>query len=613
MDQHFPLSRLIAAAFAGLFLLLASPVWAAHAYAQWGEPKYPAGFAHFDYVNPQAPKGGEIRLISGLARSNFDKFNPFTMRGSAPANLLELMFESLLTQSMDETATGYGLLAESVDVAPDYLSATFVIRPEARFHNGSPVLAEDVKHSYETLISSEASPIYASVFAQVDKAIVVGERTIRFEFKRPDRDLPLVVGGIPVFSRDWGVVDGVRKPFDEVVMEPPIGSGPYTIGPVVFGRDITYVRDDNYWAANLNVNVGSYNFDKVTVRLYQDNTAKLEALKAGQFDAMQFFSAGDWARRTEGRKFDSGELVKAEFHHKNPAGFQSYFLNTRRPVLQDARVRQALNLALDYEWLNRRLFFDSYKRVHGIFGNTQCQAQGVPSGQELALLEPWRKELPAATFEAVKLPPRTDLTEQGVRDNLRQAQQLLAEAGWKLDSNGVLRNAQNQALTLELLDSNAASIRSVAPWMRNLEKLGITLRFRAVDYALYLQRTQQFDFDIASLNLGGLSHSPGQEYLDLFGTKAAATDGSYNFSGINNPAIDAVIQSMGQAQSHEEFLAACRALERIVLAEDIMVPQWYADTFRVVYNAKLLAFQAPMPPYVTRFDVWAMSTWWHRD
>lgn len=612
MDKQSPLPRLIATAAAGFFLLLACPAWGAHAYAQWGEPKYPAGFAHFDYVNAQAPKGGEIRLISGLARSNFDKFNPFTMRGSAPANLLELMFESLLTASMDETATGYGLLAESVDVAPDHLSATFVIRKEARFHNGKPVLAEDVKHSYETLMSPQASPIYASAFAQIDKAVVLDARTIRFEFKRPDRDLPLVVGGIPVFSRDWGVVDGVRKPFDEVVMDTPIGSGPYTIGPVVFGRDISYVRDPNYWAADLNVNVGSYNFDTVTVRLYQDNTAKLEALKAGQFDAMQFFSAGDWARRTQGRKFDSGELAKEEFHHLNPAGFQSYFLNTRRPLLQDARVRQALNLALDYEWLNKRLFFGSYKRVHGIFGNTQCQAQGAPQGQELALLEPFRKQLPAAVFEPIKLPPRTDLTEEGIRDNLRQAQQLLAEAGWKLDSKGVLRNAQHQPLVLELLDSNASSIRAVAPWMRNLEKLGITLEFRAVDYALYLQRTQQFDFDIATLNLGGLSHSPGQEYLDLFGTKSAATEGSYNFSGINQPAIDAVIQSMGEAQTHDAFLAACRALERIVLAEDVMVPQWYSDTFRVVYNAKQLAYQAPMPPYVTRFDVWAMTTWWHR-
>ncbi|THU01013.1 ABC transporter substrate-binding protein [Lampropedia puyangensis] len=612
MDTHTPFSRLFAALATLVCLLGSAPSWAAHAYAQWGEPKYPSSFTHFDYVNPLAPKGGEIRLISGLARSSFDKYNPFTMRGSAPSNLLELMFESLLTLSMDETATGYGLLAESVDVAADRLSATFVIRQEARFHNGKPVLAEDVKYSYETLISSQAAPLYASVFAQVKRVVVVDERVVRFEFKRPDRDLPLTVGGMPVFSRDWGVVDGVRKPFDEVVMDTPIGSGPYTIGPVVFGRDITYVRDPNYWGAHLNVNVGSYNFDRVTIRLYQDATARLEALKAGEFDAMQFFSAGDWARRTKGRKFDSGELVKAEFEHHNPAGFQSYFLNLRRPLLQDARVRKALNLALDYEWLNQRLFFGSYQRVRGIFGNTQCQAEGAPSAQELALLQPWRKSLPAAVFEPVEPPPRTDTSPDGFRANLRQAQALLAQAGWRLDAKGVLRNADNQVLELELMDSNASSIRAVAPWIRNLEKLGITLRFRAVDYALYLQRTQQFDFDITSLNLGGLTHNPGQEYLDLFGTGAAITEGSYNFAGINNPAIDAVINHMSSAQTHEEFLAGCRALERIVVAEAILIPQWYAATFRAVYNARLLQFHSPMPAYVVRFDVWAMSTWWYQ-
>nr|WP_086121123.1 extracellular solute-binding protein [Hydrogenophaga sp. IBVHS2] len=590
--------------------MVSAPVWAAHGYAIWGELKYPAGFTHFDYVNPQAPKGGELRLVSNLRTSTFDKYNPFTLRGSAPAYLSNLMFDSLLSGALDENGAGYGLLAEDVQAAPDGLSVTFRLRSTARFHNGDPVLAADVKHSFDTLMGPHTSPVYKTILAEVAGLDVLDERTVRYRFRKPNRELPLTVGGLPVFSRQWGnQIDpktGQRKTFDQVVTDIPIGSGPYRIGPVNFGRDITYVRDPAYWARDLPVRRGTANFDRITVKIYKDNTARLEALKAGEFDLMRFFSAGDWARRVNGRRFDSGELVKGEFQHRLPTGFQSYVLNTRRPPLDDIRVRQALGLALDYEWMNRQMFYGAYQRVRGLFGNTDCSAQGLPSPAELALLEPWRTQLPAAVFGPAYAPPRTD-GDQSLRQNLRQAQALLREAGWTV-RDGALRNAQGKPFVLEYLDSAEVGARVVAPWTRNLEKLGVQLRFRPVDFALYQQRLRTFDFDIISLAYGGTS-TPGAEYADLFGSQAARTEDSGNHTGLANPAVDALIERMTAASDRASFTAACRALDRAVSHSHVLIPQWSATTHRMAYNAWRLARPAQMPPYASG-EVWAIDTWW---
>ncbi|HQZ55650.1 MAG TPA: extracellular solute-binding protein [Ottowia sp.] len=581
------------------------PAWAAHGYALWGELKYPPGFAHFDYVNPAAPKGGEIRLVGNSRASTFDKYNPFTIKGSAPTYLSELMFDSLLAGSLDEAGAAYGLLAEDVSVAPDRLSATFRLRPEARFHNGDAVQARDVKHSFDTLIGPHTSPAYKTLLVDVAGVDVLDERTVRFRFRQPNRELPLTVGGLPVFSHKWGQ----GKPFDQVVMEPPIGSGPYRIGPVKFGKDITYVRDARYWARDLNVRRGTGNFDRVQVRIYRDNTARLEALKAGEFDLMAFYSAGDWARRVNGPKFRSGELVKGEFRHRLPTGFQSYVLNSRRPLLRDARVRQALGLAIDYEWMNRQMFYQSYTRVRGIFGNTECAASGLPDEAQLALMTPFRADIPPAAFGPAFEPPRTDGSDNGLRENLRRAQHLLAEAGWRVQG-GVLTNAQGQPLVLEYLDSNEGGARVVTPWMRNLEKLGIRLNFRPVDFALYQQRLQKFDFDITTIAYQG-TLNPGQEYADLFGSRAADTEDSGNLAGVKNPAIDSLISHMVGARAHPEFLAACRALERVVSHSHYLLPQWYSPVHRLAYNAWRLDKPAVVPPYF-RGEAWAIDTWWAR-
>ena len=591
-------------------LLFSPPAWAAHGYALWGDMKYPPGFAHFDYVNPAAPKGGELRLVSNLRLSTFDKYNPFTIRGGAPAYLSQLMFDTLLTGSLDEEGAGYGLLAEDVTVAPDGLSATFRLRREARFHNGDAVLAADVKHSYDTLVGPHTSPAYKTMLIDVAGVDVVDERTVRYRFKRANRELPLTVGGLPVFSRQWG--EG--KPFNEVVMEPPIGSGPYKIGPVKFGKDITYVRDPDYWARELNVRRGTANFDRILVKIYRDNTARLEALKAGEFDLMAFYSAGDWARRVNGKRFDSGELVKGEFQHKLPTGFQSYVLNTRRPLLQDVRVREALGLAVDYEWMNRQMFYNSYTRVSGLFGNTSCAASGLPSAEELALMDPLRGQIPAAAFGIAYTPPRTDQPKDpavgGLRENLRRAQQLLAEAGWTVQS-GTLRNAQGQAFVLEYLDSNEGGARVVTPWMRNLEKLGITLRFRPVDFALYQQRLQKFDFDITTIAYAGTAN-PGQEYADLFGSQAADTEDSGNLAGVKSAAVDSIISLMVSAKTEAQYRAACRTLDRVISHSHVLLPQWFAGTHRMAYNAWRLERPKVTPPYF-RGETWAIDTWWARN
>ncbi len=565
-----------------LLMLLTCPAWAAHGYALWGDLKYPAGFDHFDYVRADAPKGGELRLVSNLRVSTFDKYNPFTIRGSAPAYLSTMMFDTLLLGSLDETSSGYGLLAEDVEVADDGLSATFRLRKEARFHNGDPVLADDVKYSYDTLVGPYVTPAYKTILHDVAGVDVVDPLTVRYRFRSANRELPLTVGSLPVFSRKWGMENGVAKRFDQVVMDIPIGSGPYRIGPVKFGKDITYVRDPAYWARDLNVRLGTANFDRITVKIYKDNTARLEALKAGEFDLMRFFSAGDWARRVNGRKFDTGELVKVEFKHSLPSGFQSYVLNTRRPFLSDVRVREALGLAFDFEWMNRQMFYGAYQRVNGLFGNTACAAKGLPSAEELALLEPWRGQVPDSVFGPMTVPPRTD-GDSSLRGNLRKARALLSEAGWSV-RDGQLRNAKGDPYVVEYLDSSESGARVVTPWARNLEKIGITLQYRQVDFALYQQRLQKFDFDITSLAYQG-TQNPGQEYADLFGSAAADIEDSGNMSGVKSKAIDALVKRMTSARSKEQLLPACRALERVVSHLHLMIPQWMAPTHRIVYNA----------------------------
>ena len=585
---------------------LAPASWAAHAYAQFGDIKYAPGFTHFDYVNPDAPKGGEIRMVPPTRPTNFDKFNPFTLRGTAPYGLGILLIESLLTGNSEEPTTAYGLLADDVTLAADKLSVTFHLNDKARFHNGAPVLAADVLHSYTQLTSKLAAPQYRTIYAEVQGVTVLSERVVRFDFLTPNPELPLVVGGMPVFSRDWGRVNGQAKPLDKIVSEIPIGSGPYKVASPAMGRDITYVRDPAYWGVNLPSRKGQFNFDRISFKIYLDETSRFEGLKAGEFDFLREFISRNWARQYTGKAFTSGELVKRAFENRNPGDFQGYVFNLRNPKFQDVRVRKAIGLAMDFEWMNRQLFYGLYKRVNGYFPNSEFHAEGLPKPDELALLEPLRPQLKPEVFGPVPLSPST--TPPGsLRDNLRQAQALLREAGWTY-RDGALRNAQGAAFTMEFLNDQPSLVRIVGPFQKALEKLGITLTYRIVDFSLGKQKMDAFDFEITTLRLPG-STAPGGELLELFGSKAAATHGSSNVWGIADPAIDALLQKVVTAKTRPELSAAMRALDRVLTNGYYSVPQYYGDAFLIGYRPRPFVLPATVPPYYQP-DTWAMSTWW---
>lgn len=585
-----------------LILGMATPSWAAHAYAQFGDIQYPPGFTHFSYVNPAAPKGGEIRMVPPTRPTNFDKFNPFTLKGTAPHNLAALMFDTLLVGNADEPTTAYGLLAQDVSMAADGRSVVFKLHPAARFHDGKPVLAADVVHAFKTLVSKQAAPQYRVLFAEVKDATALDERTVRFDFTSANRELPLIVGGLPVFSRDWGK----GKPFDQVVAEIPIGSGPYQLASPRMGRDVTYVRDPQYWAADLPVRKGQYNFDRITFRIYLDETSRFEGLKAGEFDFMREFISRNWARQYTGKAFTSGELAKRAFENRNPGDFQGYVFNLRNPKFQDVRVRQALGLAFDFEWMNRQLFYGIYKRVEGYFPNSEFQAQGLPGADELALLEPLRAQLRPEVFGPAARSPST-APPHSLRDNLRQAQALLAQAGWTY-RDGALRNARGEPFTIEFLSDQPSLVRVVTPYQKALEKLGITLTFRSVDFSLAKQRMDAFQFEMTSERIPG-SSAPGTELLDRFGSQAAKTPGSSNAWGIADPAVDALLQKVITATSREQLRAALRALDRVLTHGHYSVPHYYGSAFLVGYRPGRFELPAVVPPY---YDVhnWAMSTWW---
>ena len=579
---------------------------AAHAYAQFGDIKYPAGFTHFDYVNPAAPKGGEIRMVPPTRPTNFDKFNPFTLRGTAPYGLGTLLIESLLTGNLEEPTTAYGLLADDVLVAPDRLSSTFHLNSKARFHNGAPVTAADVLHSYTQLISKLAAPQYRTIYAEVKGVTVVSAQVVRFDFLTPNPELPLVVGGMPVFSRDWGRIAGQSKPFDKIVSDVPIGSGPYKVANPAMGRDITYTRDPNYWGKELPSRKGQFNFDRVNFKIYLDETSRFEGLKAGEFDFLREFISRNWARQYSGKQFTSGELIKRAFENRNPGDFQGYVFNLRNPKLQDVRVRRAIGLAMDFEWMNRQLFYGLYKRVNGYFPNSEFHAKGLPAPDEMALLEPLRAMLKPEVFGSVPLSPST--TPPGsLRENLRQAQALLQEAGWTY-KEGALRNDKGEAFTLEFLNDQPSLVRIVGPFQKALEKLGITMTYRIVDFSLGKQKMDAFDFEISTLRLPG-STAPGGELLELFGSKAAATPGSSNVWGIADPAIDALLQKVVTATTRPDLSAAMRALDRVLTHGHYSVPQYYGDAFLIGYRPGRFSLPATIPPYYQP-DIWAMSTWW---
>ncbi|WP_111517685.1 extracellular solute-binding protein [Cupriavidus phytorum] len=588
--------------------LFSDPAWAAHGFALHGDLKYQPNFSHFEYANPNAPVGGTLTLANPDRRTSFDKFNPFTLKGTSAPGLNALMFESLLISSADESASAYGLLAEDVTVAPDELSVTFTIRPQARFSNGDPVLASDVKYSYDMLMSKASSPGYRSMCTDVKAVVVTGERTVRFDFKQRNRELPLIVGSLPVFSRKWTA----KVPFEKLTFEPPVTSGPYLIERFDAGRGIIFQRDPKYWGKDLAVRRGTFNFARVVYRLYKDETARLEAFKAGEFDAIVEYKAKNWAKSYQGTRFRNGELLKTEFPHRNGAGMQGYVMNLRKPVFQDVRVRQALILALDFEWLNRQLFYGAYKRLDSWFSNSELSASstfdGRPGPGELQLLEPLRAQLPPEVFGPDVVQPST-APPRSLRDNLRLARRLLAQAGWTY-TDGALRNAKGEPLVFEFLDDGGAMSRVITTYVRNLEKLGIQVHQRTTDFALYQKRLEDFDFDMVSIRFPD-SQSPGNELRDRFSSEAAGTPGSDNLFGLKSPVVDKLVDNVLRADTRQELVTAGRALDRVLMHGYYIVPNWYSASHRVAYR-KTLAYPERLPYFYTA-EGWILSHWWRTD
>jgi microcin C transport system substrate-binding protein len=610
-------SRWIVASLAGAALACAAVVAAAqsapapappartgaftHAMAWGAEPRYPEGFTHFDYVNPAAPRGGSLTM-DGFG--SFDKLNPFTLRGLTAAGVGLLMFDTLTEQSDDEPFSVYGLLAESMRFAPDGMSITFRLNPKARFSNGDPVLAADVRHSFESLMSRQAHPRFRNLYGDVKAVSTPDAHTVHFEFKARNHELHMILGQMPVFSRKWGG----GKPFDQIVQEAPIASGPYAVHSADWGRTITFERRKDYWADDLPVRRGMFNFERVVYKYFKDEVARLEGFKAGQFDWIYENSAKNWARGHTGPRYRSGEIIKREFKHSNGAGIQGFVMNTRRPLFADRRVRLALAHAFDFEWMNRQVFYGQYVRSPSYFTNSEMEAKGLPGPDELALLEPLRSQLRPQVFGEAPMPPDTT-PPATLRDNLRTALGLLRDAGWTVDGDGLLRNAKGEPFEFEVMSYSKALERIAVPWGRNLEKLGIQARLRVTDPVLFQKRIDEFDFDVTVASLPA-SQVPGNELLDRFSSASADEKGSDNAAGVRDPAVDALVRRLLSSNNRAELVTAARALDRVLRNDWYLVPHFYAATHRVAYR-DLFGIPETLPLYFGA-QTWAIKTWWRR-
>ena len=583
-----------------IFLLFCLPV-TSHAVPAMGmgyEPKYPASYKHFDYVNPDAPKQGNLTMM-GLG--TFDSLNPYLLKGISAGGLGSLVFESLLEKSLDEPFSEYGLIADDFYLADNELSVTFHINPLARFSDGEKITAEDVKYTFDTLMSKEAHPQFRVYYADVKSATVIDDLTIRFDFKNINRELHMIIGEIPIFSKKWAG----DLPFDKSGDKNPVASGPYIVEKSDRGKSINYVKNPDYWAKDLPVRKGMFNYDRITYKYYKDSTIALEAFKAGEFDFFFENYSKRWARSHNGPRYESGEIVKTQLTHKNNAGMQGFAFNTRRDKFKDVRVRRALSLAYDFEWANDKLFYNQYVRADSYFSNSELAAQGVPEGKELALLEKYRDQLPAEVFTR-QWKPATTIAPDSLRNNLIQARDLLAEAGWSIQ-DGVLKNAKGEVFKLDILLVQSGFDRIVAPYAHNLKKLGIETSYRKVDSSLYKRRMDTFEFDMV-VNSFPSSVSPGNELMNMFHSSSAEMKGSRNMPGITGPVVDALVLEIIQAKDREQVVTASRALDRVLLYGEYLVPNWYINVHRVAYWKKF-GIPETQPLYYDP-TAWLLKAWW---
>ncbi len=583
-----------------LLMFLTTSAFADHGLSLDGTLKYPHDFKGFDYTSPNAKPGGTLNLH---AIGGFDKMNPYTLKGSPPDFLEPLIFEHLMVQSMDEPFSQYGLLAKEVEVAKDGLSITFHLDPNARFSDNSPLTAEDVKFSLETLQSNKAHPFYQSYWRDIVGTEILSPQTIRIRFRQANRELPLIAGEIPVFSRAFFT----KHPFDTDSLTIPLGSGPYVVESMDPGKIITFKKNPKYWGANRPVNRGLYQFERIVLKFYKDPIVALEGFKAGEFDFVNENNSKQWARDYDGPKFSQKLIKKETLPHQRSAGMQGLIFNLRRPFFTDIRVRKALSLAFDFEWSNQNLFYGQYTRSTSYFSNSDLAATGTPSADELAILEPLRPLLDPAVFGPVSQPPTTT-PPHSLRQNLREAAKLLQASDWKMGKDQVLVNSSGVRFEFSALLASPAFERILAPYAANLEKLGIILHYRTVDPSLYQSRVHDFDYDMI-VNGFGQSQSPGNEQRDMWHSDSADIKGSHNRIGIKDPAVDALVEKLIYAKTRTELVTICHALDRVLLAGHYLVPNWHLSYHRIAYWDR---FQRPetLPLYYTP-EGWLFS-WWMR-
>jgi microcin C transport system substrate-binding protein len=571
---------------------------ARHGLSAFDQLGYPPNFAHFKYVDPDAPKGGRISLQGQSGRNTYDSFNDFIYRG-IPAEGLGLLYDSLMTRAYDEPDAVYGLVAQSAELAPDRSSATFHMRPEARFSDGSPVTAVDVVFSFE-ILKTKGHPNFRSQLRDVTNAEALAANVVKFSFQGNNkRDLPLFVAQLPILSQHYYET----HEFDQTTLEPPISSGPYAIGDFKAGTFVTYRRRAGYWGKDLPVNRGRFNFDVVRYEYFRDRTASLEAVKSRTYDLREEFTARDWVSAYNIPAVKEGRLIKLTLPDQRPSGAQGFFLNLRRAKLQDPRVRRALVLAYDFEWANKSLFNGLYTRTESFFENSDMKATGMPPPEELALLEPLRSQLPPEAFGEAVRPPVSDGSKRD-RRLLGEAAKLFAQAGYRLKGKALV-DVSGKPFQLEFLTEDPTMDRVVGPYVETLDFLGVQASIRRVDNAQYQERLKTFDFDVIAQRYA-MSLTPGAEMRVYWGSDSAKTSGSYNLAGIASPAIDTLIEKALGASSRAELRTDVRALDRVLRAGNYWVPHWYKAVHNLVFWDKF-----GRPALQPSYSDGIVDTWWY--
>jgi microcin C transport system substrate-binding protein len=564
-----------------------------YALSLFGDIKYGADFSHFDYVNPDAPKGGTVRYA---AIGTFDTLSPYTLKG-VPAAGSSLPFDTLMARAEDEPGTEYGLIAESVEVPADRSWVQYNLRREARFHDGAAVTPEDVIWTFDTL-KEKGHPRWRLYYADVLKAEKIGESGVKFSFRSGNnRELPTIVGEMPVLSKKYW--EG--RDFAKTTLEAPLGSGPYKIETFDAGRSITYRRVADYWGKDLAVNRGRNNFDVIRYDYYRDQTVALEAFKAGQYDIRIENVAKNWATGYDSPAFRDGLFKKLEIPNKVPTGMQGFGFNTRRPIFEDPRVRQALGYLFDFEWTNKNLFNGAYTRTESYFSNSDLASSGLPGADELKLLEKYRAQIPDTVFDSAYEAPKTD-GSGNIRDGVRKALQLFKEAGWSVKNEKLVNDGTGKPLTFEFLLAQPEFERIVLPFVQNLARIGVDAKVRTVDPAQYENRMKDFDYDMTVV-LVPESLSPGNEQRDFWDSAAASEPGSQNFLGVRSKAVDDLVDLIINAPDRQSLVTRVHALDRVLLHSYYIIPNWHLSYFRVAAWDKFLQ-PKEAPPYTLALDTW---------